>query len=94
MKVLDKIFVVVAAVSGFLIISQWSYSIYLRYQYNVIVNNAAAIGIIGSSNGPTSIFISNYAWEFLTFVSKFAYITLLFSVGLLATRKIRYSRRK
>ena len=87
MKLADKILAVSAIISGVLIILHWSFFFYIWHRYNTIIkSDTASLGIISSSDGPTSIIISGTAGEFISFTRVFPYITLTISVGIIIIR--------
>ena len=64
-----KILTIVAVISGILTILQFIYpfflKIMLKYMFNQdIGNTASSIGIIGSADGPTAIFVVNNSNNF------------------------------
>ena len=93
MKIADKIFSTLAVISGFYIITQLAFFIYVRLKISTIINEATSVGIIGSSDGPTAIFVSGANNDFSTFLNAFIYIAFLFSVGFIAIRRIQRNRR-
>jgi len=93
MKTIDKFFIVVAVISGFLITAQLAFFIYIRLKIETIINDAASVGIIGSSDGPTAIFVSGANNNFSTFLNAFIYIAFLFSVVFITIRRVQRNRR-
>ena len=54
---------ILTAISGIIIlynlVIRYLVPLYLEYKFNVPIEDASAIGIIGSADGPTSIYIAN-----------------------------------
>ena len=93
MKNANKVFWVLAVISGFLVVAQWSFFSIAQNKYNAIINNTASIGIIDSADGPTAIFISGTGSVLLTLLNVFIHIIFLFSAGFLIIQKIKRNRR-
>jgi len=94
MKFVDKIFLAAGIISGFFVIAQWSFFIYAQHRYSTIINDASTIGVIGSSDGPTAIFVSNASGVYSTLVIILQHSVLLFSIGFLIVRRVQRNRRK
>lgn len=78
MKILKnkKIITVLTIISAIIALVSASFSfilrMYLSYRFNIDSNSAASIGIIGGSDGPTSIFVTG--------TSSSSYITIIFGL--------------
>ena len=94
MKVADKIFLAVGIINGFFVTAQWSFFIYAQHRYSTLINDASAIGVIGSSDGPTAIFISNVTGVCSTLVIILQHSVLLFSMVFLIVRRVQRNHRK
>lgn len=90
-KALRKTIIVLTVVTSIITIvsASWKFlmRIYIKYRFKFYTgNSASAIGIIGSADGPTSIFISGYSYSGI-FTIIFALLSAAGIIYLLVTRK-------
>ena len=81
---------ILTAISGIImlysLVIRYLVPLYLEYKFNVSTEDASAIGIIGSADGPTSIYVSNKSEQILMPV-----FLLVFIMGIIyfVYRKLR-----
>lgn len=68
----------------------WKYimRMYLHYKFQTNTNSASSIGIIGSADGPTSIYLSGSQYLGLITII-FGLLSVLGIIYLIATRKVK-----
>jgi len=60
--------------------------IFITHRFNIDTDGVSSIGIIGSADGPTSIFVAGTSYPYV-FTSIFALLTILGLLYLFVTRK-------
>ena len=93
MKIADKIFAVIVAISGLLIVTYVVLLFYIEIILNAPIGEAASIGIIGGADGPTAIFASGYTGNRSIVLSLFVVLAFLLPTGFLIVRKAQRKRR-
>ena len=86
-------FLTVAIICGFFIITQWTLFILARHRLSAIINEVTSVEVIGSADGPTSIYISQSDNRLSIVLLILVHIAFLYSVGFLVARKIQRNNR-
>jgi Na+-transporting methylmalonyl-CoA/oxaloacetate decarboxylase beta subunit len=62
--------------------------VYVLYKFNVNLNEASSVGIIGISDGPTSIFVADIT-SYKPITGVFTLLTIIGGIYLISMRKLQ-----